>query len=113
MEQYVNNGLDLLRMDDISQDIANLGFNCVRLAFSIQQFVDYPPPLVSKEYLTANPELMGKTSPELFYATVDSLVDAGLMVVLNNHNSKAMWCCDRFDGEGLWHTDEYSENDWK
>jgi hypothetical protein len=26
----------------------------------------------------------------------------GLMVVLDNHSSDAMWCCNMTDGNGLW-----------
>jgi len=32
--------------------------------------------------------------------------------VLNNHNSKAIWCCSEDDGDGLWHTREYPESVW-
>ncbi len=40
---------------------------------------------------------------------VAKLTSAGLMVILNNHNSAAGWCCSGTDGEGLWYTDTYSE----
>ena len=39
--------------------------------------------------MTANPELQGMTSMEVFDAVVMGLTDAGLMVILNNHNSGA------------------------
>jgi len=45
---------------------------------------------------------------EVFDITVKSLVKAGLMVILNNHNSVAQWCCSVTDGDGLWHNDKYS-----
>jgi aryl-phospho-beta-D-glucosidase BglC (GH1 family) len=87
MEQYVVNGLDKFDMDEISQNIANDGFNCIRLPFSLAQyFVD---PAVNDSVVAANPSLKGKTSMEVFDATVKSLVNAGLMVILNNHNSVA------------------------
>jgi len=56
----------------------------------------------------ANPSLKGKKSMEVFDITVKALVKAGLMVILNNHNSEAMWCCNETDGDGLWHNDNYS-----
>lgn len=34
------------------------------------------------------------------------------MVVLNNHISKAGWCCSTTDGEGLWWTAAYPEDKW-
>lgn len=46
---------------------------------------------------------------EIFDATVRAITDAGLMVFLNNHTSKSMWCCSTSDGDGLWFTKEYSE----
>eukprot|EP00439_Symbiodinium_sp_Y106_P037160 s824_g4.t1 len=64
------------------------------------------------------------TALAIFDATVKALVDARIMVVLNNHQGKAMWCCSEDDGEGLWYSQdrqmafhrlwqyEYSEEDW-
>jgi hypothetical protein len=31
-----------------------------------------------------------------------SLLLQGLMVILDNHSSDAMWCCNLEDGNGLW-----------
>lgn len=36
MERYVVNGLDLVNIDELSQMIADQGFNCVRLPFSLE-----------------------------------------------------------------------------
>ena len=49
---------------------------------------------------------------EVFDAVVEGLTAAGIMVILNNHNSGAGWCCSENDGEGLWYTHEYPEEDW-
>jgi endoglucanase len=111
MERYVVNGLDLLPMDEIANDIANDGFNCVRLPFSLEQF--FVDPVVSADAVMANPDLKGKTSMEIFDATIKSLAKAGLMVILNNHNSDAMWCCSLTDGNGYWHTDKYPTHKWE
>ena len=50
---------------------------------------------------------------EVFDATVKSLVNAGVMVILNNHISTAEWCCGEYDGNGLWHNKEYSADQWE
>eukprot|EP00933_Yihiella_yeosuensis_P053525 TRINITY_DN51778_c0_g1_i1.p1 TRINITY_DN51778_c0_g1~~TRINITY_DN51778_c0_g1_i1.p1 ORF type:complete len:363 (-),score=36.26 TRINITY_DN51778_c0_g1_i1:42-1034(-) len=34
------------------------------------------------------------------------------MVVLNNHQGRAMWCCSEDDGEGLWYSKDYPEEAW-
>ena len=52
------------------------------------------------------------TSMEVFDATVKALTDAGLLIILNNHISDAMWCCSNLDGNGLWHNKNYSADQW-
>ena len=49
---------------------------------------------------------------EVFDATVEGLTNEELIVILNNHNSKAGWCCSEQDGEGLWYTHDYPEEMW-
>ena len=34
------------------------------------------------------------------------------MEILNNHNSRADWCCSEQDGEGLWWTASYPQEMW-
>jgi len=41
-----------------------MGFNCVRLTFSLQML--YENPVVPSKFLTANPELIGKRAMDLF-----------------------------------------------
>ena len=36
MERYAINGLDLVDVDEIARGIADKGFNCVRLPFSLE-----------------------------------------------------------------------------
>ena len=36
----------------------------------------------------------------------------GLMVILDNHSSDAIWCCNLEDGNGLWYTDRHPESHW-
>jgi len=111
MEDMVVNGLDRQSVDFISAKIAELGFNCIRLVFALDTF--YKNPIIRSKRLSANPELIGKTAMEVFDATVKSLTDHGLIVILNNHVSTAMWCCSYDDGEGLWYTDEYPVEMWE
>jgi len=110
MEGHVVNGLDKQPIASIADTIKSLGFNCIRLPFSLEQYYDNP--VIDENRLTANPELQGMTSMEVFDAVVMGLTDAGLMVILNNHNSGAGWCCSEQDGEGLWWTHDYPEEQW-
>lgn len=109
MQEHVVNGLDAQPVDEIAQSIAKMGFNCVRLVFSLELYF-HNPVITNSTVLAANPQLVGRTGMEIFDVVVEALTRSGLMVVLNNHVSKAMWCCSTTDGEGLWHTDEYPES---
>ena len=110
MEGHVVNGLDRQTIATIANTISSLGFNCIRLPFSLEQFYDNP--LIEADRLSANPELVGESSMSVFQAVVTGLTEAGLMVILNNHNSRAGWCCSEQDGEGLWWTNNYPEEMW-
>jgi len=111
MEDMVVNGLDRQSVDFISAKIVELGFNCIRLPFALDTF--YLNPVVRAERLSANTEFVGMTAMEVFDKTVESLTNHGLIVILNNHISTAMWCCSSEDGEGLWYTDEYPTEMWE
>ena len=111
METYVNAGLHKRPLDTISADIVEAGFNCIRFPFSLDLYYnrDFVPPPVA---VAADPTLQGLTGWEIFDLTIKSLTDAGLMVFLNNHNSKAAWCCDANSVDGLWSNHYYDAAEW-
>merc|ERR1711887_276219 len=110
MEDLVVNGLDVQPIENIAEKIAELGFNCVRLPFALDNI--FKNPVIKAERLTANPGLVGMTAMEVFDETIKALTDAKIIILPNNHMSTAMWCCSYDDGEGLWYTDEYPEEDF-
>ena len=110
MKRYVVNGLDKVPLDFVSKSIAGMGFNCIRLPFSLEQF--HKDPVVEDSAVSANPDLKGLTSSQIFDRTVKSLTDNGLMVILNNHMSNAGWCCGEDDGNGMWYNPDYPESLW-
>jgi len=103
-------GLENNTMRNISHRISELGFNCVRMMYSTEGYVNNP--LVDNATVAANPDLMGMRFLEIFDRTIESLTDEGLMVIVNNHNSKSGWCCHYSQDEGLWYVPEYSEKEW-
>lgn len=113
MKQMVMNGLNRRAVADIAADVVRLGFNCVRMPFSLDLVYEKVTkvPDASKT-LKANPDLQHLSPLQVFDASVNALTDAGLMVILNNHVSSAGWCCGDFDGEGLWYTSAYPEKDF-
>jgi len=68
--------------------------------------------VVEDASVAANPQFKGKRSMDVFDATVKSLADAGVMVILNNHISDAGWCCSETDGNGMWYNPKYPEETW-
>jgi len=110
LESQVVGGLDRQPLDYLASKIINFGFNCVRLPYSLEMQLKSTQP--SQQTLRANPALWNATSLEVLDATVKALTSRRILVILNNHQSKAMWCCSEWDGEGLWYTPEFPEQVW-
>lgn len=94
-----------------------LGFNCVRLPFSLEMWFDNPKITIRTvsgdtglAALAASPT--GLDAKTLFDHSVHAMADAGLLIVLNNHNSASGWCCDVNSEEGLWTTTDYPVAMW-
>ena len=72
----VVDGLHKAPMQEISNAIAEMGFNSVRLPFSNEMlWIDQP--VSSRIDFSLNPELLGLTPIEVFDRTIDSLGKAG------------------------------------
>jgi len=107
--KLVPGGLDKVTVQAVAATIRDLGFNSVRLPFSNEMLHVTKP--AAPATIAANPALAGKTPLEVFDAAVAALTAAGLHVILNNHSTHAMWCCN-FDEDGLWYTADSTEEDW-
>lgn len=107
---FVVGGLDVRRLDDLAALVAAAGFDSVRLPFS-NQLVEQNP-VVAPRYLSANSELQGRRALDVLDAVIAALGRHGVMVVLDDHRSRADWCCDTAHGDGLWYTPEYPESAW-
>ena len=107
---FVVGGLDVRRLDDLAALVAAGGFDSVRLPFS-NQLVEQNP-VVDPRYLAANPELQGRRALDVLDAVIAALGRQGVMVVLDDHRSRADWCCDTAHGDGLWYTPDYPESAW-
>ena len=104
---YVPAGLEIAHVSEIAQSIAGLGFNSVRLPFSMEMVEQTGA--VEPHVVAANPELEGRTPIEVMDAVIDDLAEEGLVVILDNHSSEAVWYSAT---NGLWYTDEYPEAMW-
>lgn len=112
MQDMVVGGLHKQPLDSLVRSIHTLGFNCVRLPYSLEMHLDRGISRPSSDAVKANPHFVNMTVSSIFDATIKALAAAHIMVILNNHQGKAMWCCSEDDGEGLWFSKEYSEEDW-
>lgn len=112
MQDMVVGGLHRQSLQSLVTSIQALGFNCVRLPYSLEMHLDKADTRPKVNVLEANPQFLNMSVMQIFDATIHALAEARIMVILNNHQGKAMWCCSEDDGEGLWYSQEYSEADW-
>ena len=122
LETNIPEGLHKQSIDYIADWIRNEGFNCVRLTYSIDMALN-PGLKIRDSFVIAagsagvsvdgmnglfsqvvarNPYLADANIRDVFGIVVDKLWDRGVMTVLDNHVSKAAWCCNLSDGNGWW-----------
>jgi endoglucanase len=99
-------GLDRTHRSQLARTIARLGFNSVRLPFSVWMTRQTAP--VPDRYLAANPDLAGSTPLQVYDACVEALTAEGLIVIPNCHTLDAGWCCSEDDANGLWYNRRWS-----
>lgn len=124
METHVPEGLHRQSIAYLADFIADQGFNCVRLTYSIdwalapdesvadafrdaatRAYVPEANASIAAMYAQAlahNPFLANATVRDVFGEVVDQLWARGVMTLLDNHVSRAQWCCNLTDGNGWW-----------
>ncbi|OIW33711.1 glycoside hydrolase family 5 protein [Coniochaeta ligniaria NRRL 30616] len=131
METHVPEGLHKQSIDFLADWIAQQGFNCVRLTYSIDHALN-PDLKVCDAFAAAaaasgasrdalvglynqavakNPFLATATTRDVYGAVVDALWSRGVMTLLDNHVSRASWCCNLTDGNGWWDS-AFGYNKW-
>ena len=109
-KEYVAGGLDHAPLQTIVSEIQELGVNSVRLPWANETLER--DPLVPDYAVKANPQFLGKHAMEIMDAVIDALAHGHIMVILDNHVSRADWCCSETDGNGLWYNAKYPEAKW-
>jgi endoglucanase len=119
-------GLQYSSVKDIVSHITGLGLNSVRLTFAIELVDDIYDgvdatleytltnalgaengTIVLGEVLAHNPQFTKDTTRlEVYDAVALELAAQGVYLHLDNHVSKAIWCCSNNDGNA-WFGDEY------
>lgn len=104
-ETNVVHGLWARDYRSMLQQIASLGYNSIRLPWSIESLRD--PSISGVNFsLGSNAELQGLTPLEAMDKFIDAAADEGLFILLDNHRLN-----DDFISE-LWYGDGYTEQDW-
>ncbi len=101
MDNGVVAGLHRVHRSALAETIASLGFNCERLPFSVWMTQQTSP--VPDRFLTANLDLSGSKTLQVYDMCVAALTGAGLIVIPNCHMLCAGWCCSNDDQNGLWY----------
>ncbi|KAI1268343.1 glycoside hydrolase family 5 protein [Xylariaceae sp. FL1019] len=122
LESNLPEGLNKQSIDTIASFVADQGFNCVRLTYSIDYALN-PTMKISdaianaatatgfdtatwdsiyNDIKTYNSFAEDGTLQDAYSAVIASLWSKGVMTILDNHVSKASWCCDLDDGNGWW-----------
>ncbi|HVJ08546.1 MAG TPA: glycoside hydrolase family 5 protein [Acidisarcina sp.] len=109
-KEYVAGGLDHAPLAAIVKEIHALGVNSVRLPWANETLERNP--LVADYAVQANPQLKGKHAMDVMDAVIHALAKDRIMVILDNHVSRADWCCSEKDGNGLWYSSAYPETKW-
>jgi endoglucanase len=109
-KEYVAGGLDQVPLEAIVEQIKQIGVNSVRLPWANETLEHNP--IVPGYALAANPQLKGKHAMEVMDAVIAALARSHIMIILDNHVSRADWCCSETDGNGLWYNQDYPESSW-
>ena len=109
-KEFVVGGLDHAPLEAIIGQIRQIGVNSVRLPWA-NETLEHDP-AVPDYAVAANPQFKGKHAMAIMDAVIAALARAHIMVILDNHMSRADWCCSETDGNGLWYNREYPETKW-
>lgn len=114
LETNTLEGLHKQSVDFIADFVQSQGFNCVRMTYSTDHALN-PDVRVSDSFRAAagaagvnlartielfdrvaraNPALANATTRGVYEAAIAALWARGVMTVLDNHVSKATWCCE-------------------
>jgi hypothetical protein len=133
-EVMVPEGLQHASVKDIVSWFPKFGLNSVRLTFAIEMIDDYldnsPNQTLEKSFLNSlgetngtivldqildkNPEFTRNTTRfEVWDAVAKELSSQGVIIHLDNHVSKAFWCCGDNDGNGWFGEKFFDVENWK
>lgn len=105
-ETHLAHGLWTRDYDEMLAQIAALGYDTIRLPFSLEA-IDSSAPVSPSTAAGMNAALVGKTPLEAMDVIIDAAARHGLLILLDNHS-----LADDDHTFGLWFGGGYSEADW-
>ena len=126
LEPLVTEGIHAQPVERIAETVKAMGFNCIRLTYAtfmwtradynnrtVAQSLDSFNLTQAKEGIARNnPKLLNLQIIDAYEAVVNELGAHGLMLVLDNHVSKPLWCCAREDGNGFFGDMYFDPKEW-
>lgn len=102
-ELFVPGGLDIQHRTVIAETIKKMGFNSVRMPYADELVTENP--VIDARLLRANPDLVGLRAMDILEAVTTTLTEAGIAVIVNNHITRATWCCGANPCDAAWTND--------
>jgi len=100
-------GLHARNWKDMMDQMAEAGFNAIRLPFSAEAILESGQPTAINGAL--NPDLVGLNSLQILDKIVDYADTIGMRIILDHHRSFAG---DGPNGNGLWYDGRFTEARW-
>eukprot|EP01121_Diplochlamys_sp_Union-15-3_P022633 TRINITY_DN9707_c0_g1_i2.p1 TRINITY_DN9707_c0_g1~~TRINITY_DN9707_c0_g1_i2.p1 ORF type:complete len:379 (-),score=48.71 TRINITY_DN9707_c0_g1_i2:38-1174(-) len=110
-KDFMVGGLEQQPLEVLVKTIKTLGFNCVRLPWSLQMYIENPT-INNRTKLASNLDFLNKPALFILDRVIETLASQEIMIILDNHMSNADWCCSGSDGNGLWYTTNYPASVW-
>jgi chitinase len=104
---YAPHGLWTRNWSEMMDEMAELGFNTIRLPFSLEALQSGKVP--NGIDFSKNPDLVGLTALEILDKIIDYAGEIGMRIILDNHRSETG---AGPNGNGLWVDGDYTEADW-
>ncbi|KAI1103679.1 glycoside hydrolase family 5 protein [Jackrogersella minutella] len=133
-EVMIPDGLRYQSIETIVSKIKSTGMNSIRLTYAIQMIDDIYAnngkdttvkdsftkalgstngPKVYSEFLAKNPSFSDSTTRlQVFDAVAAECLKQNIFVHLDNHMSKAAWCCSTNDGNAWFGDRDYNVDNW-
>lgn len=104
---FTPHGLWARNWQEMMEEMAEVGFNTIRLPFSLEAFA--PGKVANGIDFSKNPDLVGLTPIQILDRIVDKAGELGMRIILDNHRSAAG---AGPNGNGQWIDSGYTEQQW-